>query len=117
MSEPNVTRAKDPTAAERARRYRERRKRHGVPVTASRRKTGAPSRSVTLTALQWAALDALLDAIGEHGEQPSPLFDYEPAVPIETWRTKLRNMFRGNTNARQQVRRTARTLITNGCVP
>jgi hypothetical protein len=108
-------RTKDPTAAARARRYRER-KRHAVRVTAPRRKTGAPSRSVTLTALQQAALDALVDAITEHGEQPGPWPDHEPAAPLELWRTKVRTIFADHANARQMVRRTVTAMVRLGVV-
>jgi hypothetical protein len=118
-----ATRTKDPTAAARAKRYRER-KRALVPVTPTVTAVTVPkpsrtvtaSRAVTLTALQWAAIDALIDTITDSGEQAGPWLDREPAVPLELWRTKVRTMFAEHANARQMVRRTMRTLITSGCV-
>jgi hypothetical protein len=74
---------------------------------------GMTVRTKALTAREEAALDLLLDVIGEHGK-PGP--DGEPAVPLEAWRTKVRTMFPDHANPRQMVRRTMRTLIACGCV-
>src|SRR5262245_65084549 len=68
----------------------------------------APRRR-PLTDREEQALDLLLDALDQQA-QPGPWADCEPAVPVETWRTRLRTMFPKHRNARQTVRRTMRGL-------
>jgi hypothetical protein len=84
-------------------------------VKRARVKVRPLKRARPLTDFQVQALDLLVEAIEEHG-QPGPWPDQEPAVPIETWRTKLKTLFQDHSTPRQMVRRTMRTLIATGCV-
>ena len=96
----------DPTIAARSRRPR--------TIRAARTR----NTRTMLTATQERALDLLLDAIAENGEEAGPWPESrEPAVKVEAWRAQLRrNMFQGNSNPRQAVRRLMRTMIALGVV-
>ena len=97
---------RDPTIAARSRR----------PGTI--RTTRTRNTRIALTADQERALDLLLDAIAENGEEVGPWPESrEPAVKVEARRAKLRrNMFQGNSNPRHAVRRLMRTMIDLGAV-
>jgi hypothetical protein len=84
--------------------------------TTTRARTRTTRTRTTLTDHQEAALDALLEAITENGEQPGPWVDHEPAAPLEMWRTALWAMFADYANARQMVRRTVTAMVRLGVV-